>query len=170
MILDMLGSDLADAGRPVFTAASPPPDEVAVAGPVAPVSFINAQGNAWFARGDNPILNATWINIPFGFGFGTGTTRFQIVWEDSAANIIPVAELPDSWVQMPDPCAELLFPVNGLFLTFPQSAVGKAKLSLDGVAMNVSMINLPADLAGDVISPQWHIQVLHTKPLTLTSA
>jgi hypothetical protein len=140
--------------------------EVAVTNTAASLFLRNANGDRWFAAGDNIILTGAWINVPYGLGQGTGLALINIAWEDSLGNISFPPELGTNGGGLPfvNFCAQE-FPPTGLFIACPRNS-GRVFLRITAVAANVSMLNVPAGIDGLVLDVQWHLRVNHTLPLS----
>lgn len=165
LIIEIISSDIGISGQSEFTVDAAV-DEVAVVGP-APggLVFINGAGSGYFEAGDNVILTGALTNIPYGFGQGTGTAKLDISWVDGLNAFIAIPELGGNTLQLPNICGMLEFPPGGLFLEAPKS-FGPVALVLRGIELNVSQINVPAQLDAQVIKVQFHLRVNHTKPLS----
>jgi len=164
-IFEVMSSDISVAGESDFVASNVV-DEVAVTVPGASgLPFDNANGDEWFEEGDNVVVTNFWVNIPFGFGQGTGRAQMGVAWEDALGNFSTIVEFAgNSVVTLPNVCG-LELPPSGLFVRTP-AAGGKWRLSLTSLALNVSQVNLPTALNGDTVKVQYHIQLYHTLPLT----
>lgn len=169
VMLDIISSDIGQAGEMEFTAAAAPPLEVLILPPGAtPLRFSNSDDMQLFQPGDNLLLQRLWCNIPFGFAAGTGRTRIAVLWRSEAGENRLISELGDgTFLTVPDVCGGIVFPGSGLFLRTPtdMGLVGLVLTALTNENM-VSMVNLPADLVGAVIKVQWSFMVQHTRPMT----
>lgn len=171
MIVDIMSTEIAAVYPAAFVvdatgATKEVPVNQALGGPG---KYVNADGNGWFAAGDNVILDEVRVNIPFGFGQGTDRHNIELQWLNSIGGSFPIAELATAGeLTIPDLCTPLKFE-NGLFLSIPKAPGGTGKLVLfpSNVSLNVSMINAPALLNGDTLKVQYHLVIRHTLPLTL---
>lgn len=166
MIQDILSTDFV-AGRLDFTAANPPPNDIAVnnAG-VGGVDFLDNAANKWFEPGDNFLLQRLWVNIPYGFGQGTGKATMDLVFVDGVGALTLIPELgDDSRITIPDFCG-ITYPGDGLFIKVPPGTL-RQKLVLVDLQMRVSMVGLPGTLVGVTVSTQFHLMLQHTRPLVL---
>jgi hypothetical protein len=164
-IQDVMSSDLTVAGKVQF-AVNSAVLEVAAVPPVAPVIFFNANGMQWFNIGDNVLLQNLWVNIPYGFGQGDGQHTIGLAWIDALAGITPIPELAgNSILTIPSLCGPLDFPSSGLFVKVPTN-VGRVRLGLTSLALNVAQVGVPAVIAdGTVFKIQYHIELFHTQVL-----
>lgn len=164
-IFEVVSSDISVAGESDFVASNLV-NEVAVTAPgAAGLPFENANGDEWFEEGDNLVVTNFWVNIPFGFGQGTGKATVGIAWEDALGNFTVIPEFAgNSVVTLPNVCG-LELPPSGLFVLAPRTG-GKYRLSLTALALNVSQVNLPTALNGETVKVQYHIQLYHTQALT----
>lgn len=166
MIQDVL-STIFTAGRLDFLAAEAPPNDIAVnnAG-VGGVDFSDNATNKWFEPGDNFLLQRLWVNIPYGFGQGTGKAAMELVFADSVGALTLIPELgEDSRITIPDFCG-ITYPGDGLFIRVPTGLL-RRKLVVVDLQMRVSMVNLPTALVGVTVSTQFHLMIRHTRPLVL---
>ncbi len=133
----------------------------------AAVLFENADDKAYFAPGDNVLLDSVECSIPFGFGQGTGLHFLAIVWVNQLGTHIPIPELANSQVSIPDMCG-LKFGAGGLFIKAPRASQGtKFALALVNPELNVSMIGVPDILvtAADPIIVTYWLELRHTLDL-----
>lgn len=159
---EILSSDITVPGESDFEVGTGA-DEVSVTSPSA-AGLVFANGNSCdlFEDGDSVLLTGAFINIPYGFGQGTGRALIGIAWKDLSDNYHIIPELAgNSILAFPNFC-ELEFPPSGLFIKAPVG-FGKVALYLTNIVMNVSQINFPTDLGGDVLKVQFHLRVNHTK-------
>lgn len=163
MITDILSSDTGAAGGKVTVNVAAL--EVAITGAGGGISFRNAAPDLWFEPGDNIVLTGAWINVPFGLGQGTGLASITIAWRDNFGVETFPPELGNSGnLPFVNFCAQE-FPPDGLFIACPRGA-GRQFLKITALAGNVSMLNVPATLEGQVLDVQWHLRVNHTKALS----
>lgn len=163
MITDLLSSDTTAAGGKV-TVDTSGPLEVAITGAGAGILFQNSAVNLWFEEGDNVVLTEALINVPFGLGQGTGRLSLTIAWQDAFAVQTFPPELGNAGILSFANFCKQDFPPSGLYMRCPVGA-GRQFLKITALAGNVSMLNVPAALNGQVLSPQWHLRVNHTKPM-----
>lgn len=167
-IVELMASDITVGGVSEFTVNNAV-NEVTVVTPVlgVGVDFVNAGGAKWFEAGDNPIITDIYCNIPFGFGQGTGTHKIDFAWLDNFGAINFPQEFSAGYgIFLPSLCGPLDFPPDGIFVK-NTGGVGKQKLNLQVLLLNVSQLNVPAALNGQVIKVQYFIELTHTKPLSL---
>ena len=165
MIYDLLENALPSVFS--FTATTPGAIELPVAGaPMNGEPLLNVDGDSWFAKGDNVLLQSIRASIPFGFGQGSGAWVFNLEWVDSGNVVYPISELAEgAGIFLPNGCDPLTFPGNGLFLKIPDASPSKLQLRIGLSLFNVSMVNLPDILDGVVVGVMYNIAVQHTKPL-----
>jgi len=166
MIVDIISSSIDVAGEAQFTATDAAL-EVAVSGPGADgLVFSNSYGMSYFQLGDNLKIAKLWVNIPFGFGQGTGLHTIGLgYWDGSTFELItPPFQNSSNSVGIPTLCGPLEFAPDGLFATMPKTGV-RRQIRLVDMDLNVSMLNLPADLVGQIIKVQYHLEVLHSLPM-----
>lgn len=146
---------------PVATAVEVP---LADGTPLAPfVPLANANGDQLFEPGENFILEFVSINIPYGFGQGTGLHRLSLVWKPTGGGTVVIPELAgNSALDMPNLCDGIVFP-GGLFIEAPKD--DSAVLGLVLADLNVSMINAPSSLIGETILATYFFGISHTRPL-----
>lgn len=149
-----------------FVAATPGPNSVAFSLAV-PVQMDAIMGPVrWFQAGDNVMLRA--IRVPIPYGFGTSTYgRINFVWLDDLGASGPISELGNgSGIVIPNVCDGLEFGEGGLFVQVPKSSAGRVYvLMLSVLELGVSMVNLPVSLNGVTVTIPVHAEVLHTVPL-----
>lgn len=173
MILDVLSSDVSQVGKDDFAAVDPSVlIQVGVNGPGgAGLAFQNGGVNTWFERGDNVILKKVQIDMPFGFGQGTGRHLIQLAWLASAGDGGALTYIPElsggGFLPIPTMCDPVEFPPDGLMIAVPTLATGvqRVQLVLKSVVLNVSMVNIPAVLVGAVVPFAYYLEVLHTRPM-----
>jgi hypothetical protein len=165
MIQDILSSDITVAGQMEFTTAAGP--SVAVAPPgVAGINCHDANGNQWIEPGDNLLLQRLWVSIPYGFGQGVNETHLGIVFKDNLGGSVIIQELAgNSALTVPDICAGIDFPGDGLFIQVPRGTLRQRWNITAALLMQVSMVNLPAALAATTVKVQLHFMVLHSRPM-----
>lgn len=170
MIFDVLSSNNTVVGDADFTAAAAPPLQVAL-NPIAAAGlvFSDANGNTWVEPGDRLILSRLLVNTPFCFGQGTGTHRLGIAWKNSIGGFVIIPEFAGNSTLTVPTLEGIDFAGGpnaggGLFIKTPTN-LGKLQLALTVATLNVSMVNLPTDLVGQVIALQYHLEVFHTLPL-----
>ncbi len=168
-LIDTLYSDISVSGQAEFTAATPGALYKTVAVPgVDGLPFFDANGNQWLDAGDNVLLQKLGWEIPYGFGQGPGLHRIGLAWQNNDGDLYIIRELSgNSIIVIPDNLGldlEGQSGANGLFLTVPDGNHERKRLVLTNIELNVSQINLPADLDGEVIKVQYYAQILHSKP------
>jgi hypothetical protein len=168
MIVDVISSDLAGTGVMDFTADGGVL-EVAVNGPgVEGLSFHNAAGNEWFSVGDNMNVLGMVVNIPYGFGQGSGEVIVGPRWGFDGGGLSLIPEFggdrnDSSRIFVPNACDGLDFP-DKLYLAAP-TGTGLFRMMLLNFQMNVSMVNLPTILDGETIKVQVSMIIEHSKPM-----
>ncbi len=174
-VIDILSSDNTVTGEGDFTAVTPGALDVPVNPPgAAGLIFSDANGNTFFEPGDNILLQRLDINIPYGFGQGEGTHHIGLAWwNPTTAAFITIPELAgNSALVVPDLCGldfEGQADANGLSIQVPKNNTGlRYNLMLTVIDLNLSMLGLPTELDGLVLALQYHLRVLHTKPLQAT--
>jgi len=166
MINDVISSSIAVAGAAEFTVDVDALEVAVTAPPANGLPFSALTGLQYFALGDSPIVTGLWVNLPYGFGQGTGRASVGLVWRTAGGTSYSIPELSSgSFLTLPTICP-LTFPPNGLFLKAPVAQALPLFLNLTSIALNVSMANVPTALDGQVLKVQFHLQVLHTKILT----
>lgn len=151
--------------------------EVPLNGFATPKPFVNASGQSWFAPGDNVLLQAIWPALPYQFGQGSGSHSIDLLWAENGGTTAPVAEFANglgaSLIFLPSACEPLQIEEGanppGLLLRVPTNLGGSAnrvQLLISAASLNVSMVNLPAALDGEVLAMAYHFEVKHTLPLT----
>lgn len=169
MILDVMTSSIVVAGQADFTAATPGALYLPVTAPgISGLPFADANGNYWFGSGDSILLQRADCEIPYGFGQGPGLHTFGLAWQNEAGGFYPIPELAgNSIVAMPDLGGvdfEGQVSGNGLYIVCPNGNGELKRLCLTTIDLNISQINLPADLDGVLVKVQYALQVLHSKP------
>jgi hypothetical protein len=169
MIFDILSSNTGVGNN--FVVDNTLTEKALVGPPGTGNKFSNAAARDWFEKGDNLILTGFWMNIPFGFGQGTGSVSLSLFWEDGAGAFTVIPELadPSSTLNLPNFCGPLEFPPNGLFIRVPTTGATKFRLTNLNSIMNISQINAPAILQGTTQKVQFHLRVLHTLPIAAVS-
>ena len=162
MIFDILSSNTGVGNN--FVVDNTVIEKALVAPPATGNKFSNAAARDWFEKGDNLILTGFWVNIPFGFGQGTGLAQVSIFWEDGAGafTLIPELANPASIISLPNFCGPLEFPPGGLFVKVPTTGATRFRLTNLTSIMNISQINAPAIINGTTVKAQFHLRVLHT--------
>ena len=84
MLFEIMSSDISVAGEMEFVADSAVIELTVGVPGVAGLPYKNAPGNMWFGEREGILLTAIFINIPFGFGQGTGRCQFAMAWDDGA--------------------------------------------------------------------------------------
>lgn len=164
MIFDILTTN-PDFGQMDFLAASAPPNSLIVNGTGAGVVFENAFGVSWFESGDNLLISGIDLQIPFGFGQGPTKAKANFEFRDSIGASIIIPEFADTGnLVIPDTCHGLVYPGKGLFIKTP---VGGSRLQLFCVSweFEVSLVNLPTTLVGEIVQMLLHVTVQHTRPM-----
>lgn len=176
MVIDILSSDITVAGEADFTAATPGALDVAVNSPGSGgLNFEDSNGNLYIEPGDNILLQRLDVNIPYGFGQGQGTHKIGLAWYNPTdATFITIPELAgNSALTIPDLCGidfQGQADGNGLLIVAPKNTTGlRYNLRLTVIDLNLSMLGLPSELNGLVLPVQYHLRVLHTKPLQALS-
>lgn len=172
-ISDILHSVTA-GGQNQITAALTPPNQVAVSAIGANgLAITNAIGDQWFEPGDNVLLKNVWANIPFGFCQGEmpGGHYVTLSWRDNFGNRFGIPELGidaagDGMLPIPELGCGIPFPPDGIFIKTPITLLRRYRLSLEFDNLELSMVGLPAALVGQVVTPVYYFQLLHTKQLS----
>lgn len=168
MFNDIISSDITVVGESQFTVDTAVDQVTAVPPGPAGLKFLNGNGNAWFAEGDSVLLVGAFIVNPYGFGQGTGKSYLGIAWVDGVGGFTPIPELAGNSILVLPGLCDLSFPPNGLYIRCPTGA-GRQALCLTNMVMNVSQINAPPQLQGDVLKIQVHLQVNHTKIMVVAA-
>ncbi len=173
MILDIMSSSIAVAGQSDFTATAPGALYLPVTAPgVNGLPFADANGNQWFTPGDNILLQKAVPEMPYSFGQGPGLHVIGISWQNVSNGFYIIRELAGNGVlSIPDLDGvdfEGQAGANGLMITCPNGSGEKKRLVLTTISLNVSQLNLPADLAGVLIKVQYCLQVVHGIKLEAT--
>ena len=168
-LIDIMSSDISIAGEADFAAAAATglgDLEVPVNAPgAAGLPFSDSNGNEWFEMGDNINLARLWVNLPYGFGQGSGLHSIGVAWQFQDNSFSIITQLAgNSIITFPVACGPLEAVPLGIFIPNP-SALQRARLSLTSIVLNVSMVNLPAVLEGGDFFVQYHLEVFHTKAL-----
>lgn len=164
MIFDVITSNPVEAGNLEFTAAVSPPLQVTVGAVTDPIILPNAAGDLFFNAGDNLLLMAIVPYIAFGFGQAVGTHKLGLAWVADDDDLVSIPELAGGMVTIPNLCGGLEFPGAGLFLTAPRDR-GNLRLAVTSADLNVSMLDLPSALVGEVLTVQYHLKIGHTLPM-----
>ena len=163
-----MSTNLPGGGPMQFTATTPGPIQQPV-GNVFPVGVFFQSPNAaiWFEPGDNITLERIWTPIPHGFGQGSGTPVLGLRFQNAALAFSPIAEISVTGdLIYPDLCGGLTFPDGGLYIQVPKTPSSRWRLAIQTLSMNISQVNLPAALNGQVIDVQVYCMVKHTRPLS----
>lgn len=127
----------------------------------------NSGGNAWFEPGDHLILTGIVAAAEYGFGQGDGRHSVYIQFEDAAGVFYTIPELGDlSVLSLPTLCEMMDFPPEGLFIKVP-TTLGRLRLSITQILLNVSMVNLPTVLDGEEIRVYYSLRIQHTLPMSV---
>lgn len=124
----------------------------------------------WFQPGDNLLLKRWFTRIPHGYLQGTGQHYVDLYFENSAGGLVPIPEVSpgagSSRMFIPSLC-EVAF--DDLFIQMPKTGPGNARhrLVLVTSVLNVSQVNAPAVLNGQVINVIYDIMVEHTLEMEL---
>jgi len=161
-IVDFLKRDDADEFTFLSNAAV-----VEVAAADGAGQFKNEAGARRFHSGENLILEAIWLTLPFGFGFGSGAIDFNLVYEDDPGGvpvITPIQAIGSSSSKIfyPPTCCNVDF---NIFVPTPNqdSADPGWSLSSNSLgAFNVSQVSLPAVLDATSFKVSTILQVRHT--------
>jgi len=172
MISDILHTVTA-GGQLQVTAAVTPPNDVAVSAiGAAGLAITNAIGDQWFEPGDHLLLKNVWANIPYGFCQGEmpGGHYITLSWRDNFGGRFSIPELGidaagDGMLPIPELGCAIPFPPDGLFIKVPTTLSRKYRLSIEFSNLELSMVNLPAALAGATITPVYYFQIVHTLQL-----
>ena len=178
MIQEIISTDIGIDGAMEFTPAAAPPLDLAVTGPgVDGVAFLNGQNATEFCPGDNILLNKLWVNLPYGFGQGQGTMQMGFSYLDALSSFIPVPAFSlrsgsSSYLNIPGAACCLEFPGEGVLipaLSYADADPNSAgyQLYLTSFNLNVSMLNIPDLLAGEIIKVQVHAMITHTRQMRL---
>lgn len=165
MITDIMSSGIDHPGESDFTSDAAAL-EVAVTSPGASgIPFANGNGESLFLAGENFLLTGAAINIPYGFGQGTGKAYIGVAWKNNTGDIVTIPELSgNSVLVFPGFCETLRFPPNGIYITCPK-VLAPWFLYLSVIQVNVSQVNLPAVLDAQLFKVQFHLEINHTRPL-----
>lgn len=161
-------------GQMQITAAAPPPNQVAVSAiGAAGLAITDAIGNQWFEPGDHVLLKNAWASVPFGFcpGEMPGGHYITLSWRDNLGGRFGIPELGvdaagDGMLPFPEINCPIPFPPDGLFIQTPTAGGIKYRLSIEFSNLELSMVGLPADMIGQVVTPVYYFQVLHTLQLS----
>lgn len=139
--------------------------EVAINGAGTNGYVQDVNGNTFFARLDSPLILGAGVMFPYSYGLSTIPLNVSLTWaaDDGVTFLgagslcIPAASCEISLVGAAG--------APGLFLPHPglldPTWVGRARLRMDVSAGNVSMVNNPAALAGN-LSVIPFLRVQHT--------
>lgn len=165
MITDIMSSDIDTDGVAEFTSDADVL-EVAVIPPGAGgLVFSNGNGSAFFQNGENFLLTGASLNIPYGFGEGTGKAYIGIAWKNDDGDQVTIPELSgNSILVFPDFCCTIDFPPSGIYIACPLTG-GPWYLALTNIVMNVSQVGLPNVLDDQVFKVQFHLKINHTRAL-----
>lgn len=139
-------------------------------GVVVGVPFQNVAANQYFAPGDSIVIQKIWTRVPFGFGQANLASSFQFKWDNgSNTYAITVPELSNGQgTYLPNFCDPIeQADINAFFLAQPSLTAGR-RLGITAFQVDISLVNMPAVLVGQLIRLEMMLLVRHTLPMQNT--
>jgi len=136
-----------------------------------PQDFFDASGLFDFTFGDNIFIEAVRVQLPYSFGNGNNAGAsptesgiyLELGYRDTNANIGTLDEFGvDGIFRIPTFNCDL--PVMTL-INQPANVDSDWKFQLKDIEANISMLNIPGNINGDVLTPRVFLKVRHTLPM-----
>lgn len=122
------------------------------------VTLQTAGASTNFVDGDNVFLETVRIQSEYQFGHGEGDISFQLQWDQ--AGLTPILELSGgASMYLPAPMLEISPMIQ---LAAPSPGSGNFSMVMTSLVMNVSQLNVPALVNGEILEFQLHVVCRHT--------